>query len=70
VDRPEPVGPEAMTTMPAQVSVEIRGPIVSGAVTALGSVVIVAQGRELARHAMTAGLPDAHPTATASARGT
>lgn len=70
VDRPEPVGPEAMSTMPAEVSVQLRGPIVSAAATALGSVVTVAQARELARHVMTADLPDAPPAATASAHGT
>jgi sarcosine oxidase len=53
VEQPEPVGPEAMTTMPAEITVSQRGPIVSVTSTALGSVVAIAQGRRLAEQALT-----------------
>ncbi|HEY0813700.1 MAG TPA: FAD-dependent oxidoreductase [Pseudonocardia sp.] len=55
-ERPEPVGPAAMTTMPAEITVRQRGPIVSASSTALGSIVTIAQGRRLA-HQVLAGAP-------------
>jgi hypothetical protein len=69
VDRPEPVGPEAMTTVPAQVGVQLRGPVISATASALGSVVTVAQGREIARRAMAADVAEGRPVAAASGRG-
>lgn len=55
VERPEPVGPEAMTTVPAEITVQSCGPIVSASSTALGSVVAVAQGRQLAEQVLSGG---------------
>ena len=59
VDQPEPVGPEAMTTMPAEITVLQRGPIVLATSTALGSVVTIAQGRQLAKQALVGASVDA-----------
>jgi glycine/D-amino acid oxidase-like deaminating enzyme len=55
VDAPEPVVPEAMTTVPAEVLSTRRGPIVSATSTALGSVDVLTHARELAELTRSAG---------------
>ena len=70
LDRPEPVGPEAMTTMPAEITVRSRGPIVRANSTALGSAVTIAHGRQLVEEVL-AGTPvDARTGRTSLAHGT
>lgn len=51
-NRPEPVGPDAMSTVPAEVTVVRSGPLVTATTTALGSVDIVARGRRLAEQSL------------------
>jgi glycine/D-amino acid oxidase-like deaminating enzyme len=55
VDAPEPVAPEAMTTLPAEVTTTRRGPVVSATATALGSVDVVAHARRLAEMTQSSG---------------
>jgi len=55
VDGPEPVAPEAMTTLPAEVATARRGPIVSATATGLGSVDVIAHARQLAEMTQSPG---------------
>jgi len=54
-DSPEPVAPEAMTTVPAEVTTTRRGPIVSATATGLGSVDVIAHARQLAEMTQSPG---------------
>jgi hypothetical protein len=55
IESPEPVAPEAMTTVPAEVGTVRAGPIVSATSTALGSVDVIAHGRQIAGMTLSAG---------------
>ena len=55
VDGPEPVAPETMTTLPAEVATARRGPIVSATATGLGSVDVIAHARQLAEMTQSPG---------------
>lgn len=57
VDRPEPVGPEAMSTGTCTVTVDRTGPLLTAVSTALGSVTTIARGRELAEQALVGERP-------------
>lgn len=51
VECPEPVGPESMSTVPAEIDLRWHGPVATATSTALGSVEVILRGRELAEQA-------------------